>query len=161
MLFVLLLIWPVAEVVVAIEIGHAIGVLLTLLLLVASWPVGTWALRSQGRAAWRRLGEAVDERRPPAREVLDGALVMAGGSLLIVPGFITDAIGLLLLLPPVRALARWLLVRNLQSRVVVRAARFGGGRRAYDVDSPPGTSTNRTCRDDRPGGGRLPNCRVR
>ena len=60
--------------------------------------------------------------------------MLLGGTLMMVPGFITDALGLLLLLPPTRALARVLVLRNLQSRLVVRAARFGG-RYAYDVDS--------------------------
>lgn len=131
----LLICWPVAEVLVAIKVADAIGVLATVLLLVASWPIGSWALRSRGRAAWRRLGDAVAAGRPPAREVLDGALLLVGGILLIVPGFITDALGLLLVLAPTRALMRGLLLRNLQSRLVMRAAGFGRGRASYDVDS--------------------------
>jgi UPF0716 protein FxsA len=134
MVLLLLILWPVAEVFVAIQIAEAIGVLPTLLLLIAGWPIGLWALRSQGRAAWRRLSDAVAAGRPPAREVLNGAFVVLGGFLILVPGFITDAIGAFMLLPPTRALARALLVRNLHSRVVVRAARFGG-RYSYDVDS--------------------------
>lgn len=129
-----LVLWAAAEIYVAILVAGAIGVLPMLLLLIAGWPVGVWALRSQGRIAWRRLSEAVAAGRPPAREVLNGALVLLGGALMMVPGFITDAIGLLLLLPPTRALAGVLVVRNLHSRLVVRATRFGG-RYAYDVDS--------------------------
>ena len=132
---ILLICWPVAEVLVAIKVADAIGVLATVLLLLASWPAGTWALRSQGRAAWRRLADAVAVGRPPGREVLDGALIVVGGVLLIVPGFITDAIGLILLLPPTRAIMRGLLVRNLQSRLVLRATRFTRPGTGYDVDS--------------------------
>ncbi len=137
MLFALLLLiaWPIAEVYVAIQIADAIGVVAMLLLLIASWPIGTWALRSRGRAAWRRLGDAAALGRPPGREVLDGALILLGGLLLLVPGFITDALGLVLLLPPTRALMRGTLVRNLQSRLVVRAARFTRRPETYDVDS--------------------------
>ena len=139
MILLLLICWPIAEVFVAIQVAQAIGVLPMLLLLVASWPIGMWALRSQGRAAWRSLNDAVAVGRPPAREVLNGALVLLGGALMVVPGFITDALGVLLLLPPTRAAARWGLVRNLHRHVVVRAARFGGrrfgGRSGYDVDS--------------------------
>jgi UPF0716 protein FxsA len=131
----LLICWPVAEVFVAIQVADAIGVLATVLLLIASWPLGSWALRSQGRAAWRRLGDAVATRRPPGREVLDGALILLGGMLMIVPGFITDALGAFLLLPPTRALMRGLLVRNLHSRIVVRATGFSRGAAPYDVDS--------------------------
>jgi UPF0716 protein FxsA len=137
MLFALLLLicWPVAEVFVAIQVADAIGVLPMLLLLIASWPLGTWAFRSRGRAAWRRLGDAVAARRPPGREVLDGVLILLGGMLLIVPGFITDALAAFLLLPPTRALMRRVLVRNLHSRIVVRATSFSRGATPYDVDS--------------------------
>jgi UPF0716 protein FxsA len=130
---VLLICWPVAELLVAIKVADAIGVLDTIVLLIAGWPIGVWALRSQGGAAWRRLGAAVSERRPPTREVVDGALVLVGGLLLIVPGFITDVVGIILLLPPTRAPARALLVRGLQSRLVVQATRFTS--KPYDVDS--------------------------
>lgn len=136
MLFLLLFVlWPVAELYVAIQVAQAIGVLLTIVLLIASWPVGVWTVRSQGRAAWRRLTAAIAAGRPPAREVLDGALVLLGGGLLIVPGFITDAVGIVLLAPPIRALMRRVLVRNFQSRFVVQAARFTDRRSPYDVDS--------------------------
>jgi UPF0716 protein FxsA len=133
--FLLLILWPLAEILVVIKVAEAIGILLTLLLLIASWPIGGWALRSQGRAAWRRLRDAVATGRAPGREVLNGALVLLGGMLMMIPGFITDALGVFLLLPPTRSLMRALLARNLQSRVVVGATRFGRRERAYDVDS--------------------------
>jgi UPF0716 protein FxsA len=135
----LLILWPVLEVFVAIALAGAIGWLATILLLIASWPIGTWAMRSQGRAALRRLGDAVAAGRPPGREVFDGALVLIGGALLIVPGFITDILGASLLLRPTRSLVRALLLRNFQGRLVTSAARFSGrGAPApapYDVDS--------------------------
>ena len=134
MALLLLILWPIAEIYVAILIAEAIGVLPMLLLLIAGWPLGLWALRSQGRVAWRRLGDAVAAGRPPGREVLNGALVVLGGMLMLVPGFITDVLGALLLLPPTRAGARALLAHNLHSRVVVRATAFGG-RHPSDVDS--------------------------
>ena len=128
-----LILWPIAEVLVAIEVAQAIGVLGMLLLLIVTWPIGVWALRSQGSAAWNRLTQAVSEGRRPGREVIDGGLVLVGGILLIIPGFITDVLGALMLLPPTRRAARALLARNLQSRFVVSAARYS--RRPYDVDS--------------------------
>ena len=134
-MFLLLILWPLAELFVLIKVAEAIGVLYAILLLLLSWPVGTWALRSRGRAAWQRLSAAVAAGRSPGREVLDGALVVIGGFLLIVPGFISDLVGLLALLPPTRALLRRELARNLQSRVVVGATRFTRGRTLYDVDS--------------------------
>jgi UPF0716 protein FxsA len=129
----LLICWPVAEVYVAVKVADAIGVLYTVLLLLASWPLGTWAVRSQGRIVWRRLTAAAAEGRAPAREVLDGAIVLIGGALLMVPGFITDVLGLVLLLPGFRSLTRRAFARNIRSRFVVRTARVA--RRHYDVDS--------------------------
>jgi UPF0716 protein FxsA len=131
----LLILWPVAEVFVAVKIADAVGVVVMLLLLVASWPIGTWAVRSEGRAVMRRLSAAIATGRAPGREVLNGALVLLGGALLVVPGFITDVLGAMLLLPPTRAAARRLIARNLRSRLVTRAVRFGAGQREYDVDA--------------------------
>jgi UPF0716 protein FxsA len=130
---VLLILWPIAELFAAIEVARAIGVLETIVLLILSWPLGIWAVRTQGAAAWRRLTLTLAERRAPGRELLDGALVLIGGLLLVVPGFLTDIVGLVLLLAPTRALMRPLLARNLHRRLFVRAARFTG--QPYDVES--------------------------
>lgn len=143
MIVLLLILWPLAELFVLIKVAEAIGVLYAILLLAVSWPLGTWALRSQGRAAWRRLSAAVEAGRSPGREVLDGALVLIGGLLLIVPGFISDLFGLLALLPPTRALLRRHLAANLQSRLVLGATRFTRTQPAYDVDSTATDLDNR------------------
>lgn len=135
LILLFLILWPLAELFVLIKVAEAIGVLCAILLLLVSWPVGSWALRSQGGAAWRRLSAAVAAGRSPTREVLDGALVLIGGLLLIIPGFISDVFGLLALLPPTRALLRRPLARNLQNRFVIGATRFTRARPSYDVDS--------------------------
>jgi UPF0716 protein FxsA len=129
------IVWLLVELFVAVQVADAIGVLYTVLLLIASWPLGAWALRSQGGAAWRRLSAAVAAGRSPGREVLDGVLILIGGLLLIVPGFLSDVLGVCLLLPPTRALLRGRASRHLHSRFVVRATRFAGDARPYDVDS--------------------------
>jgi UPF0716 protein FxsA len=131
----LFLLWPVAELVVIVKVAEAIGVLLTLLLLLAGWPLGMLAIRSEGRAVWRRMAAAVEHGRVPGREVLDGALVLIGGTLLMIPGFISDAVGILLLLPPARIPLRRLLARNFRSPVVMQTVRFTSRGRDYDVDS--------------------------
>jgi UPF0716 protein FxsA len=132
----LLILWPVAELFVAIKVAEAIGVLLTVVLLIAGVPLGIWLTRAKGRAAWRRLSAAVAAGRPPGREVIDGALVLVGGVLFIVPGFITDVVGLLLLIAPSRSVVGAAIARNFQSRLVVAATRFSGTPRStYDVDS--------------------------
>ncbi len=132
----LLIIWPIAELFVAIKVAEAIGVLLTVVLVLIGWPVGMWLIRAQGRSAWRRLRVAIAAGRPPAHEAIDGALVLLGGTLLIIPGLITDALGLFFALAPSRALARRAVARNFRSRLIVRAARVARSPRSgYDVDS--------------------------
>jgi UPF0716 protein FxsA len=145
LLLLLFIVVPIVELYVIIQVGQAIGVLWTLALLVADSIIGSLLMRSQGRLAWRRFNAALAERRPPAREVADGALIIFGGAFLLAPGFITDVFGLLFLLPPTRALIRRFLLRSFTGHVVGRA--FGpGARRAYR------TGTGR--RPGRDGGGR-------
>jgi UPF0716 protein FxsA len=138
LLVFLFIVVPLVELYVIIQVGQAIGALPTIAILVADSLLGAALWRSQGRAVWRRFNAAIDEGRPPAREVLDGVLVIFGGALLLTPGFISDVAGLLLLLPPTRAVVRRLLVRHFSDRLVVRAFGHPAGRRRrpsdYDVD---------------------------
>jgi UPF0716 protein FxsA len=120
---------------VAYEVSRWIGVPYTVLLVIVSWPIGVWAVRSQGRAVWQRLSDGIAVGRPPGRAVLDGALVLVGGVLMILPGFITDLLGAWLLVPPTRALVRRLLVRNFQGRFVRRMAGFSGAPPPHVVDT--------------------------
>lgn len=118
-LLLLFVVVPIAELAVIIAVGREIGVGPTVLVLLADAVLGSVLARSQGRVAWRRFSEALQAGRPPAREVLDGALVLFGGALLLTPGFLTDVFGILLLLPPTRAVARRVLVKRLAHRMVV------------------------------------------
>jgi len=127
--------WVAAEVYVAVKVAEGIGFLYMLLALIVSWPLGTWALRSRGRAAWWRLKEALASGAAPGRQVLDGALVLIGGALMVIPGFITDVLGVALLVPPTRALVRAAIVRHFRSALVLRAARVVQPSPHFDVDS--------------------------
>jgi UPF0716 protein FxsA len=115
-MFLLLLVFivvPIAELYVIFKVGDSIGWLPTLAILVLDSLLGTWLLKSQGSVVWRRFQETMQAGRIPHREVIDGALVIFGGAFLITPGFITDIIGILLLLPPTRSLfRRWLIRRG-------------------------------------------------
>ena len=111
-LLVLFIVVPIIEIYVIIQVGQAIGALPTIALLIADSIAGSLLMRSQGRTAWRRFQAALAEGRMPGREVLDGVLVIFGGAFLLTPGFCTDVIGALLLLPPTRAIFRRLLVRR-------------------------------------------------
>src|ERR671933_1786517 len=143
-LVLLFILVPIAEIAVIIQVGEAIGVWWTIALLIADSVLGSMLMRSQGRAAWRRFNAAVAEGRPPAREVLDGVLVIFGGALLLTPGFLTDVLGLLFLLPPTRAVVRRLLVRRFAVRMIASVTGPRGSRRAgprpFDVD---GTAVER------------------
>jgi UPF0716 protein FxsA len=130
------------EVAAFIVVGHAIGWLWTVLLLLGTSLLGWQLLRIQGRAAIERVSLAVSERSAPGRAALESVLGFLGAVLLVVPGFVTDALGVLLLFAPTRALARRALSRRYAGRVVRFAAttgRFAGGGRAApqpaDVDS--------------------------
>jgi UPF0716 protein FxsA len=125
---------PIAELFVIIQVGQQIGVLWTIAILVADSILGSMLMRSQGRAAWRRFNVALQSGRPPAREVLDGVLVIFGGALLLTPGFLTDIFGLVLLLPPSRAVVRRILVHRYADRMIASAMRRGPG----GFGPPPG-----------------------
>ena len=149
-LVLIFIVLPIAELYVIIKVGEAIGVLPTIALLILDSFLGAALLRSQGRAAWRRFNEALAAGRIPTREVFDGAMVILGGAFLITPGFITDVIGILLLVPPSRALFRGLVARMARRRAAFRIGAVvwgqgtgndrprGDGRSApYDYEGAP------------------------
>ncbi len=113
-LLLLFVVVPLAELYVIWQVGDWLGILPTLAILLADSLLGGALMRSQGRAAWRRFNAATAEGRVPAREVIDGMLVIFGGAFLLTPGFLTDAVGLLFLLPPTRAVIRRLRGRGRQ-----------------------------------------------
>jgi UPF0716 protein FxsA len=106
LLLLLLIVVPLAELYVIVQVAHLIGLVQTLVILLAVSIAGAWLLKREGAAAWRRVREATERGEMPATQVADGALVLLGGALLMTPGFITDAFGLLLLVPAVRVALR-------------------------------------------------------
>jgi UPF0716 protein FxsA len=121
-----LLLLPVVEIVVIVAVGNAIGGWPTFLVLVGTSLLGAWLIRREGGRAWRALEQAVRSGRMPAREIADGIVVLVGGALLLLPGFVTDVVGLVLVLPFVRPVARNLLAAVISRRLVAQAGRFGG-----------------------------------
>ncbi|HEX6246515.1 MAG TPA: FxsA family protein [Nocardioidaceae bacterium] len=105
-LAVLFVVVPLVEIYLVIQAGQAIGVGWTILLLVADSLLGAVLLKREGAAAWRALSEALASYRMPARELADGMLVLVGGTLLLTPGFLTDALGFFFILPFTRPVAR-------------------------------------------------------
>jgi UPF0716 protein FxsA len=139
LLVLVFIIVPIAELALIIQVGQQIGVLWTIAILVADSILGSVLMRSQGRAAWRRFNVTLQSGRPPAREVLDGVLVIFGGALLLTPGFLTDILGLLLLIPPTRAVVRRILVHRFADRMIASATRRGPA----GFGPPPGRAGTR------------------
>jgi UPF0716 protein FxsA len=148
LLVLLFIVLPIAEIYVIIKVGEAIGVLPTIALLIVDGLVGAALARSQGRAAWARFNQAIAEGRIPAREVFDGAMIILGGAFLLAPGFITDVIGLLLVIPFTRAIFRGITARLARRRVVVATpgSIFTGGR-AGPRDAAPDYDVEGTARE--------------
>jgi UPF0716 protein FxsA len=119
---------PLAELAVLIAVGDWIGLVPTLILLLVVSVAGAWLAKREGLAAWRRLQLALAQGRMPTVEVADGALILLAGALLLTPGFLSDVLGILLLLPPTRAVARRQLPRLAERRLRRR------GRRVTIVD---------------------------
>ena len=158
-LILLFIVVPIAELYVIIQVGQAIGTLQTIALLIADSLLGAWLLRHHGRLAWRRFTETLAGGRVPTREVADGAMILFGGALMLTPGFLTDILGMLLLLPPTRALLRPALLRRVT--IAGAGATFGAGAArpwpgAGPRSRPPAYDVDGTVADDDPELGALP-----
>jgi UPF0716 protein FxsA len=108
---------PLIEIYVLIQVGQVIGVWWTILLLVVDSLIGGWLIKREGRRAWLALNTALQSGRMPAKELADGALILIGGTLMLTPGFVTDTVGILLILPVTRPVARRVLSRYMAARL--------------------------------------------
>ncbi len=126
LLVIAFIVVPLVEIYVLIQVGQVIGVWWTILLLILDSILGTWLIRNEGRRAWQALNIALSSGQMPARELADGALILVGGTLMLSPGFVTDALGILLILPFTRPVARRLLTAVVSKRLLA-AARFTPG----------------------------------
>ena len=107
-LFLLFVLVPVIEIALFIRVGGAIGLFPTLAIVIATAALGTWMLRREGLATLARARARLEAGELPASQLLEGMLLLVGGTMLLTPGFMTDAAGFLCLLPPTR---RWLAAR--------------------------------------------------
>ena len=128
------LVVPGVEIYVLIQVGHVIGAWWTVVLLVLDSLAGAWLVRREGRRAWAALRTALASGRMPSTELADGALILIGGTLMLTPGFVTDVVAALLVLPVTRPLFRGLLGRFVAARLVVVDARRPGPRAGEGAD---------------------------
>jgi UPF0716 protein FxsA len=141
-ILLLLLLVPIAELYVIIQVGQSIGALETVALLIVVSVVGAWLVKREGLGLAARIQRELSLGRVPTSALADGFLVLLAGALLLTPGFLTDVVGILLLLPPVRAVIRAVLMRRFQASAAQalagdpRTGRRGRGRWViYDARS--------------------------
>lgn len=116
LLITLLILVPIIELAVIIQIGSMIGLWWTIALLIGDSLLGAWLLMREGSRSWLRFRQAISDGKIPAQETADGGLIISGGALLLTPGFLTDFVGLLLLFKPTRDRIRcWALPRLIKA----------------------------------------------
>ena len=119
-IWILLVVVPLLELAILVQIGHWVGTHWTIALVVATGFAGAWLARHEGTRTLRQIRTKLQSGEIPGREVVDGLLILLAGAVLITPGVLTDIVGLALLVPPVRRTARERLVRYFRdhSRVI-------------------------------------------
>ena len=119
-----------------------IGAVATMLLLILFSAAGAWVIKHQGTAAMRRTQDSLAAGRMPTTEVIDGFLIVCGGTLMLIPGFFTDFVGLFILLPPIRKFVRGATADALRIRVA-RKVRIAGSRLGGDESTGPNRAYRR------------------
>jgi UPF0716 protein FxsA len=141
---------PLVELTLLLRIGEWLGAGATLGLVVATGVIGAWLARREGSRTWRRVQEELGAGRMPGDELLQALLVFGAGVVLVTPGVLTDAAGLLLLFRPTRELATRIIRRRLGSRFQLRTAGFAGATGGMDS-----AQTGAQASDEGPAGGRV------
>ncbi|WP_141013310.1 FxsA family protein [Nocardioides sambongensis] len=148
-LFVVFIVVPLTELYVLIQVGGLIGIWPTIALLVLDSVIGAWLMRREGARAWRAMRERLDTGRMPGRELAGGVLVVMGGALMLSPGFVTDAFGILLVLPVTRPIFRRLLMAYAAGRVMVTVNGTPSGPRGRGPDGThPGAAGDAVVRGE-------------
>ncbi len=123
-LFLLFILLPIVEIAVLIQVGQVIGAWNTIALLILVGVAGAWLAKREGLAVYRRFRQQVESGVVPGREIADGFMILLAGALLLTPGFVTDVLALLLLLPPVRAVIRASVLHRVTRGVYHRRGRY-------------------------------------
>lgn len=140
-LLLLFIVVPILELALFLKLGSKIGLDWTILIIVVTAILGAWLTRTQGRNALMRFQQATAEGRLPHAEVLDGLMILLAGAVLLTPGFLTDTVGFLLLVPPFRAVVRTRLAQSLKGRVQVMGSMPGAAGAGFPASSHSGPST--------------------
>ena len=157
----LFLVVPIIELYVIVQVASSVGVLETIGLLIVISVVGAWLVRHEGMSVMRKVQTQLQQGQMPTKQLVDGALILFAGALMLTPGFVTDALGVLLLVPPTRIAIRGVLMRRFRRRVTVIGGSSGAsapggfpfGATYVDVDgteSPTARDIVDLTRDDEP-----------
>lgn len=144
-LFVAFVVVPVLEIFLITQVAGALGWVPALALVIGVSTVGAWLVRREGIGVISRLRDTLGAGRMPTTELADGAMIFFGSALMLTPGFLTDGLGLALLIPPTRALLRPPVIAFFRRRIDVRIAGLGGGNQW-----PFGATGSTEPRDGRP-----------
>lgn len=135
-LLVLFVVIPIVELYVIVQVAGGIGVLETMGLLIVVSVVGAWLVKREGMSVLRKVQQELGQGNVPTKQLVDGALILFAGALMLTPGFVTDSVGVLLLLPPSRIVVRNVLIARFNTRVrtSVSFPAAGFGQAVFDVD---------------------------
>lgn len=161
LLALLFLVLPILEIYVVTQVAGSMGWLSTIALVIFVSLAGAVLVRVQGLSVLARIQRRLHSGEVPGKELVDGALVLVAGALLVTPGFLTDGVGLFFLLPPTRAIARTWLTRRYSGRI--QSGDLGGssrfGTRMYGswnvVDTDVADDDDPPAPNDPSGGGEL------
>lgn len=128
-LFFLFLLTPLIEIAVFIQVGGVIGLWPTIAVVIFTAILGAALWRAQGLSTWARAQATLNRGELPAREMADGAFLLIAGALLLTPGLVTDAVGFLLLVPPIRHWLAAIVFRHMSARMKVHVVNTGGSGR--------------------------------
>lgn len=116
-LFFLIILLPVTEIAVLLLSGYLIGVWYTLLLIIVAGALGLLLAKRQGIETWRKAQEQIQQGYMPGNEIIDGICIFIGGIFLVLPGLISDVLGIILLLPFTRNLLKPIVIRLITNRI--------------------------------------------
>jgi UPF0716 protein FxsA len=139
-LFLVFLVTPIVEITVFINVGGLIGVPATVAIVLLNAVLGAALLRAQGLSTLMRARESMERGVPPVEAVVDGVGLIVAGALMITPGLVTDAIGFLLLIPPLRRAITMELFRRLARSSVIQVQVFGASGHGGPSGGGPGGS---------------------
>ena len=140
-LFVLFIVVPIVELVLIIQVGQVLGAWNTVGLLIIDSLVGAWLVKHQGLGLLKRSRERLQKGEMPSDEIFSGIAILFAGALMLTPGFLTDAVGLIILIPPIRSVAIGGIRRNFRSRATTTSATWNletwNSEEPCNEDGPP------------------------